>query len=277
MLERRTRQAASAVLSPPEARRGKHPRLTHDAPAPRRRSARPARLRTLRLCWPPGRTTPWPAWRCEGRERACIEAGLPGGAPPVVPGVEGLGSGGAGRPEGARREAPPGWDRAAGLVGDLRGCSSLRRRASGKPHLCRPAPTSILSRTPPFTLPCPAARSNMPPSNHSPPPATPQRVIPRLVEESVGPRLYPKAMDCLARLRAACVALPRPRPFNELLAGVRGRPPRMPGAGTVLGEGRCTVPTPAAATHERTPGPACQTGGQALGSLCVRSCFEPLL
>ncbi|KIZ01921.1 ATP-dependent DNA helicase 2 subunit 2 [Monoraphidium neglectum] len=45
-----------------------------------------------------------------------------------------------------------------------------------------------------------------------------EEVIPRLVEESVGARLYPKAADCVARLRQACVALPRPGPFNDLLS-----------------------------------------------------------
>ncbi|KAI8467400.1 MAG: SPOC like C-terminal domain-containing protein [Monoraphidium minutum] len=48
-------------------------------------------------------------------------------------------------------------------------------------------------------------------------------VILRLVEESVAGLLYPKASDCLARLRAACVALPRPGRFNDLLGRLMER------------------------------------------------------
>ena len=44
--------------------------------------------------------------------------------------------------------------------------------------------------------------------------------MPRLVRDSVGARLYPKAKACLGAMRAAAVARGRPAEYNALLAKV---------------------------------------------------------
>jgi hypothetical protein len=67
-----------------------------------------------------------------------------------------------------------------------------------------------------------------------------QAVVPQLVEESVGGRLYSRAASCMARLRAACVERGRPAVYNALLTQASaGRLPH------------CPVPLPQAALLAR--------------------------